>query len=63
LTLGGRNEPNLYYIPPNTHTLLNAEIKDMMELFEGYDQIFILKSDEVYKLHVTKVNVHKLFLN
>jgi len=43
--------------------LLNAEIKDMMELFEGYDQIFILKSDEVYKLHVTKVNVQKLFLN
>jgi hypothetical protein len=43
--------------------LLNAEIKDMIELFEGYDQIFILKGDEVYKLHVTKENVHKLFLN
>ena len=46
-----------------TETLLNAEIKDLVELFEGHDQVFILKQDEVYKLHITKENVHKLFLN
>jgi len=28
-----------------------------------HDQIFILKEDEVYKLHITKENVHKLFLS
>jgi hypothetical protein len=28
-----------------------------------HDQIFIVKDDEVYKLHITKENVHKLFLN
>ena len=46
-----------------TATLLNSEIKNMLELFELHDQIFLLDGDEVYKLHVTKENVHKLFLN
>ena len=50
------------YCTYKTDTLLNAEIKDMIELFEMHDQIFILKDDEVYKLHVTKENVHKIFL-
>jgi hypothetical protein len=35
----------------------------MIELFEMHDQVFILKGAEVYKLHTTKENVHKLFLN
>jgi hypothetical protein len=43
--------------------LLDSEIRDMIELFEMHDQIFIVKDDEVYKLHITKENVHKLFLN
>jgi hypothetical protein len=55
--------PGLMYCTYKTQTLLNAEIKDIIELFERHDQIFILKGDEVYKLHVTKENVHKLFLN
>jgi hypothetical protein len=55
--------PGLMYCTYKTETLLNAEIKDLVELFEGHDQIFILKQDQVYKLHITKENVHKLFLN
>ena len=43
--------------------LLKTKIKDMIELFEGHDQIFILKGDVVYKFHLTKESVHKLFLN
>jgi len=43
--------------------LLNSEIRNVIELFEMHDQIFLLKDDEVYKLHITKENVHKLFLN
>ena len=46
-----------------TDNLLNSEIKDLIELFEKHDQIFILKEDEVYKLHITKENAHKLFLS
>jgi hypothetical protein len=51
------------YCTYKTATLLNSEIKGMLELFELHDQIFLLNRDEVYKLHVTKENVHKLFLN
>ena len=53
----------LMYCTYKTNSLLNSEIKDLIELFEIHDQIFILKEDEVYKLHITKENVHKLFLS
>jgi len=55
--------PGLMYCAYNTENLLNSEIKNIIELFEIHDQVFILNDDEVYKLHVTKENVHKLFLN
>jgi hypothetical protein len=53
----------LMYCTYKTGNLLNSEIKNIIELFEMHDQVFILNHDEVYKLHVTKENVHKLFLN
>jgi hypothetical protein len=53
----------LMYCTYKTDNLLNSEIKDLIELFEMHDQIFVLKEDDVYKLHITKENVHKLFLN
>lgn len=53
----------LVYCNYKTENLLNSDIKHMIELFEMHDQVFILKDGEVYKLHITKENVHKLFLN
>ncbi|MGV8106541.1 MAG: hypothetical protein ACP5OH_02085 [Nitrososphaerota archaeon] len=53
----------LMYCTYKTENLLNSEIKNIIELFQIHDQVFILKDDEVYKLHITKENVHKLFLN
>ena len=44
-----------------TDDLLNSEIKDLIDLFELHNQVFILKEDEVYKLHITKENINKLF--
>ncbi|NOJ29957.1 MAG: hypothetical protein DA328_07305 [Nitrososphaeraceae archaeon] len=55
--------PGLMYCTYKTETLLRAKINDLLELFEGHDQVFILKDDDVYKLHITKENVHKLFLS
>jgi len=55
--------PGLMYCTYKTETLLRSEIKDLVTLFERHDQVFILKDDDVYKLHITKENVHKLFLN
>lgn len=53
----------MVYCAYKTETFLGSEIQDRIELFEMHDQIFIVKIDEVYKLHITKENVHKLFLN
>jgi len=53
----------LVYCNYKTENLLNSDIKNMIELFGMHDQVFILKDAEVYKLHITKENVHKLFLN
>jgi hypothetical protein len=55
--------PGLVYCTYKTETLLSAEIKNLVELFEEHDQVFILKEDEVYKLHIRNENVHKFFLN
>jgi hypothetical protein len=46
-----------------TNNLLSASISDMIEIFDLHEQIFIVKDGQIYKLHVTKENVHKLFLS
>ena len=53
----------LIYCNYQTENLLSSDVKNMIELFELHDQVFILNNAEVYKLHITKENVHKLFLN
>jgi len=55
--------PGLMFCPYQTKTLLDAGIEHMMDLFIEHDQIFVLKGDELHKLHVTKENIHKLFMN
>ena len=37
----------------------------LMDLIQKYGDIIYLKlkQDDVYKLHITKENIHKLFLN
>ncbi len=53
----------LVFCTYKTANLLNASITDMIEIFNLHDQIFILKDEQIYKLHITKENVHKLFLS
>ena len=37
-----RNPTGLMYLLYKTETLLNVEIKDLVELFEGHDQVFTI---------------------
>ena len=53
----------LMFCPYKTPDLLSAGIDDMIELFEEHDQIFILKGDKVYKLHLTLESTHKMIMN
>ncbi len=41
---------------------IGKEITNLMKIFEVHDQIFILNNSEVYKIHVTRESIHKLFL-
>ena len=43
--------------------LTKMPILDMLEMFNVHDQVFVLTNDQIYKLHLTKENVHKLFLS
>jgi len=43
--------------------LTKMPIIDMLEMFNVHDQVFVLTNDQIYKLHLTKENVHKLFLS
>ena len=48
---------------PYQASILEKEISSVMEMFEIHDQVFIVKNSDVYKLHITKENIHKLFLS
>ncbi|WP_144734945.1 plasmid partition protein ParG [Candidatus Nitrosocosmicus arcticus] len=45
------------------NNLFNASTSEMIEMFESHDQVFILNNDQIFKLHLTKENIHKLFLS
>lgn len=55
--------PGLMFCPYKASDLMNSDITDMIELFMMHDRIFVVKNDDIYKLHVTKESIHKIFLN
>ena len=52
----------LVFCAYKANNLLGASITDLIKIFDLHDQIFIIKKEQIYKLHLTKENVHKLFL-
>ena len=52
----------LMFCPYKTSDLFSAGINDIMELFEEHDQIFVLKEDKVYKIHLTLESIHKMIM-
>ena len=55
--------PGLMFCPYKASDLMNSDITDMIELFLMHDRIFVVKDDDIYKLHLTKESIHKIFLN
>jgi len=55
--------PGLMFCPYKASDLLNSDLTDMIELFLLHDRIFVVKNDDIYKLHITKESIHKIFLN
>ena len=55
--------PGLMFCPYKASDLMKSDIIDMIELFLMHDRIFVIKNDDIYKLHITKESIHKIFLN
>jgi len=55
--------PGLMFCPYKASDLIKSDITNMIELFLMHDRIFVLKDDDIYKLHITKESIHKIFLN
>ncbi len=55
--------PGLMFCPYKASDLMNSDITDMIELLLMHDRIFVIKNDDIYKLHLTKESIHKIFLN
>ena len=55
--------PGLMFCPYKASDLMKSDITDMIELFMMHDRIFVIKNDDIYKLHITKESIHKIFLN
>jgi len=55
--------PGLMFCPYKASDLMSSDITDMIELFLMHDKIFVVKNDDIYKLHITKESIHKIFLN
>ncbi len=55
--------PGLMFCPYKASDLMSSDITDMIELFLMHDRIFVVKNDDIYKLHITKESIHKIFLN
>ena len=55
--------PGLMFCPYKSTDLMNSDITDLVELFMMHDRIFVVKNDDIYKLHITKESIHKIFLN
>ncbi len=53
----------IMYCTYNIKDLLNFEFSHISDLFGSHDQIFVLKDNQLYKLQVTRENIHKLFLS
>ncbi len=46
-----------------TEALLGADMNSIVDLFEHHDQVFVLRDSDIYRLYMTKENVHKFFLS
>ncbi|WP_316505829.1 hypothetical protein [Nitrosopumilus sp.] len=58
-----QNVEGITHCVAHAKDILSANFEDTLHLFDTHDQVFIAKKDSLYKMHVTRENIHKLFLN
>jgi len=43
--------------------LIHASTSEMIQMFDSHDQVFLLNDNQIFKIHITKENIHKLLLS
>jgi hypothetical protein len=43
--------------------LINASTSEVIQMFDSHDQVFLLDDNQIFKIHITKENIHKLLLS
>jgi hypothetical protein len=43
--------------------LINASTSEVIQMFDSHDQVFLLNDNQIFKIHITKENIHKLLLS
>lgn len=47
----------------NYKNVLTGDLEEVMDFFDTHDQVFIVRKNGLFKIHVSKESIHKLFLN
>lgn len=55
--------PGITHCVADSKNIITGSLEDALELFQTHDQVYIAKKDGLHKIHVTRENIHKLFLN
>jgi hypothetical protein len=57
-----QNVEGITHCVTHVKNILSTDFEDALHLFETHDQVFIAKKDSINKIHITKENIHKLFI-
>jgi len=60
---GEKDVPGITYCIAKADIIFSGPVENILEFFSIHDQVFIVKDDQLHKLHITHENVHKLFMN
>ncbi|HXV66847.1 MAG TPA: hypothetical protein VD731_06465 [Nitrosopumilaceae archaeon] len=47
----------------NYKNVLKGDMDEMLDFFDTHDQVFIVRKNGFFKIHVSEESIHKLFLN
>ena len=55
--------PGSTYCLVNYKNVLTGNMDELLDFFETHDQVFIVRKNGLFKIHVSEESIHKLFLN
>lgn len=60
---GEKKIPGSTYCLVNCNSIPSGDIEELLKLFDSHDQVFIIRKNGLFKIHLSEESIHKLFLN